>query len=153
MANEFVQKEIENILKDTSYTFPLNVAMASAYVCANFKGENLKIFDVSKTSGICDFTVLATAKNSMQAAAIVDELAKSLRDHGKKILSIEGYNTSEWILLDTGDVIVHVFLGGARDIYDLDMIFAKNEQVTIPDEYYFSKPQAQRTHEELKNYF
>ncbi len=70
------------------------------------------------------------------------------------MLSCEGYESADWILLDTGDVMIHVFNGPSRDVYDLDMIYAKNEQVKIPEEFYFGKPTTATTEKaDLKGFF
>src|SRR5205085_380245 len=132
----------------------LNHAMATAWILANFKGDNLKVFDMRKTSSLCDYSILATAQNATQARAMIDEVSANLKNQGASILSYEGYESADWILLDTGDVMVHVFTGPARDVYDLDMIYAKNAQVKIPEEYYFGKPTTVSTEKpDLKGYF
>lgn len=153
-ANEFVQTEVKKIIANTNFDFPLNHAMASAWIMANFKGDNLKVFDMKKSTSLCDFSVLATAQNATQARAMADEIAVNLKNNGATILSYEGYESADWILVDTGDIIIHVFNGPARDVYDLDMIYAKNPQVKIPEEYYFGKPTIVSNEKaDLKGYF
>lgn len=153
-VNEYIQSEVNKVITDSSYEFPLNHAMASAWILAHFKGDNLKIFDMRKTSSLCDFSVLATAQNATQARAMIDEVSVNLKHQGANILSYEGYESADWILLDTGDVIIHVFNGPARDVYDLDMVYAKNTQVKIPEEFYFGKPTTTTSEKsDLKGYF
>lgn len=153
-ANEFVQGEVKKILSNNTFDFPLNHAMASAWIMANFKGDNLKVFDMKKSTSLCDFSILATAQNATQARAMADEIAVNLKNNGATILSYEGYESADWILVDTGDIIIHVFNGPARDVYDLDMIYAKNPQVKIPEEYYFGKPTVVSNEKaDLKGYF
>ncbi len=152
--NEFIQSEVKNIISNTGFEFPLNHAMACAWVLANFKGDNLKVFDLRKSSSLCDFAIIATAQNSTQARAMVDEISANLKNQGASILSYEGYESADWILLDTGDIMVHVFNGPARDVYDLDLVLAKNPQVKIPDEFYFGKPQVvSKEKADLKGFF
>ncbi len=154
MANQFLQKEVKKILEDARWPFPLNHAMAAANVFAGFKGENLKIFDVSKGSALCDYHVLATAQNPTQARAMVDELARQLRSVGTTPRTIEGYDSADWVLLDTGDVVFHVFQESARDIYGLDQVLMRHAQVPIPEEFYFGRPaQAGGKEDELKGFF
>ncbi len=153
-VNEYVNVEVTKIVSNDAFEFPLNHAMATAWILANFKGDNLKIFDMRKTSSLCDFSVIATAQNVTQARAMVDEISNNLKIQGASILSYEGYESADWILLDTGDVIIHVFTGPARDVYDLDLVFAKNKQVKIPDEFYFGKPTTVVAEKpDLKGYF
>jgi ribosome-associated protein len=152
--NEYVQNEVNKIISNNSFEFPLNHAMASAWVMANYKGDNLKIFDLKKSSALCDYSIIATAQNTTQARAMVDEISMNLKNHGASIVSYEGYESADWILLDTGDIIVHIFNGPARDVYDLDLILAKNPQVKIPEEYYFGKPTTVSSEKaDLKGYF
>jgi ribosome-associated protein len=154
MANEYIQSEVNKVITNTSFEFPLNHAMATAWILANFKGDNLKIFDLKKSSTLVDYAILATAQNATQARAMVDEISSNLRAQGVNVVSYEGYETADWILLDTGDIMVHVFNGPARDVYDLDIIYAKNPQIKIPEEYYFGKPTTVSSDKpDLKGYF
>ncbi len=154
MANEYVQSEVKKIISNAGYEFPLNHAMSAAWIVANYKGDNLKVFDLKKSSSLFDYSVLATAQNATQARAMVDEISHSLKNNGANIVSYEGYESADWILLDTGDIVVHIFNGPARDVYDLDMILAKNPQVKIPEEFYFGKPTTVSNEKpDLKGYF
>lgn len=152
--NEYVQNEVTKVITNAEYAFPLNHAMATAWILANFKGDNLKIFDMRKTSALCDYSIMATAQNATQARAMIDEVSANLKNQGAHIVSYEGYEGADWILLDTGDIMVHVFNGPARDVYDLDMIYAKNAQVKIPESFYFGKPTTVSNEKpDLKGYF
>jgi ribosome-associated protein len=153
-VNEYVQNEVNTIISNKGFEFPLNHAMAAAWIFANFKGDNLKVFDMKKSTSLCDFSILATAQNATQARAMADEIATNLKIHGAQVLSYEGYESADWILIDTGDVMVHVFNGPAREVYDLDMVYAKNSQVQIPAEYYFGKPTTVNNEKpDLKGFF
>lgn len=153
-ANEYVQSEVKKIISNQDYEFPLNHAMASAWIMANFKGDNLKIFDLRKSSALCDYSIIATAQNATQARAMVDEISSNLRNNGASVVSYEGYESADWILLDTGDIIVHIFNGPARDVYDLDMVLVKNPQIKIPEDFYFGKPTAvSKEKADLKGFF
>lgn len=152
--NEYVQNEVKKVITNSSFEFPLNHAMASAWILANFKGDNLKIFDMKKTTSLCDFAVIATAQNPTQARAMIDEVSVNLKNQGATILSYEGYESADWILLDTGDIMIHVFTGPARDVYDLDMVYGRNPQVKIPEEFYFAKPASTSNEKaDLKGFF
>jgi ribosome-associated protein len=154
VANEYIQNEVNKVITNTQFEFPLNHAMATAWILANFKGDNLKIFDLRKSSALVDFAVVATAQNATQTRAMIDEISSSLRSVGAKIVSYEGYESADWVLLDTGDIMVHVFNGPARDVYDLDMVYAKNPQVKIPEDFYFGKPTSTSSDKaDLKGYF
>ena len=85
---------------------------------------------------------------------MVDEIQYNLKQHGAKVLSLEGVTDGEWILLDCGDVIVHVFQELSRDIFDLDELWSSYPQVEIPQEYYFEHPETQAPKSDsTDNYF
>jgi len=152
--NEYIQAEVNKVITNQAFEFPLNHAMATAWILANFKGDNLKIFDMRKSTALVDYSIIATAQNATQARAMVDEISNNLKNQGANIVSYEGYESADWILLDTGDIMVHVFTGPARDVYDLDMIYARNPQVKIPEEFYFAKPAATTSEKaDLKGFF
>lgn len=152
--NEYIQAEVTKVISNTAFEFPLNHAMAAAWILANFKGDNLKVFDMKKTTALVDYCILGTAQNATQARAMADEIAVNLKQQGAGLVSYEGYESADWILIDTGDIIVHIFNGPARDVYDLDMIFQKNPQVKIPEEFYFGEPtHVSNEKSDLKGFF
>ena len=150
--NEYVQAEAKKIFENKKFAFPENQAMVAAWIAAHFKGEALKVFDMRKHSSLSDYAVLATALNPTQARAMADEISANLKHLGATLYSYEGYESADWILLDMGDTIIHIFQLAARDIYDLDLVFAKNAQVKIPEEFYFAKAQEGKK-DDLKGYF
>ena len=155
MANPYVEKEVSKIINEQNIEYPQNMAMASAWIIANFKGVNIKIFDVKNASSLCDYNIIASMQNPTQAKAIADEIQYNLKRNGAKILSVEGLSDAEWILLDAGDIIVHLFQETARDIFDLDSLWANFPQVEIPQDYYFASPEiaAPRKEDQTDHYF
>lgn len=153
MANEFLENELSKISEDKRWAYPLNMAMATTYLLAHYKGENLKIFDMSEVSSLCEFNVIATAQNTMQARSMSDEISRHFRNLNVNVLSMEGYNSADWILIDTGDVIIHIFQDSTRDIYELDRVFEAAETVAIPEEFYFGSVAAKPAEENLKGFF
>lgn len=155
MANPYVQKEVAKIYNEQDIEFPKNVALAAAWIVANFKGVNIKIFDVKESSSLCDYNIIASMQNTTQARAITDELTFNIKQNGGSILSLEGLSDAEWILVDAGDVIVHLFQETARDVFDLDSLWKDFPQVEIPSEYYFGSPEveAPRVEDPTENYF
>ncbi|MGB0453699.1 MAG: ribosome silencing factor [Bacteriovoracaceae bacterium] len=140
--SDFVSTEVKKIIEDASFEKPLNYAMASAWICGNLKGVNLKVLDVSHLSSLSDYFVFASATNSTQANAMIETIQRQLKKHGLKVLSKEGDAESDWTLLDMGDVIVHIFLDVSRQIYDLDSLWVKAKNIEIPNDYYFSEPES-----------
>jgi ribosome-associated protein len=154
MANEIVTQEFNKIFKNDKFEYPLNLAMGCAYIAANYKGFNLKMYDFEQTSSLCDFAILVSANNPNQAKTMIDEILYNAKRNGSEMVSLEGLEEMNWVLLDLGDVIVHVFMESAREIYDLDTLWVKRKQVKIPDEYYYSTTDVKPKKEDpTENYF
>ncbi len=154
MGNPYIEKEVKKILENKDYEFPLNQAMGAAWIIANFKGVNIKVLDSSKTSSLCDYNIIATAENIIQSRAIIDELQVNLKEKNTEPMSLEGMEDGEWILLDLGDIIIHLFQEHTRDVYDLDGLWSELESVKIPQEFYFASGEGS-TQEEVtaESYF
>ena len=107
-------------------TEPQSVARARVAVAAaaEKKGADLAVLDVGDVLSIIDLFVLVSASNARQVRTIVDEVEKALADHdGSKPISVEGLADASWVLLDYGDIVVHVFLDETRAYYDLDRLW------------------------------
>lgn len=137
MSNPYIAKEFQKIINEKSDKYPENMAFASAWVLAHFKGLNIKIYDVRATSSLCDYNIIASAENTIQARAMIDEIVSNLKVQKLNVISLEGMGDAEWILLDMGDIIIHIFQEISRDIFDLDSLWREEKQLTIPQEYYF----------------
>ena len=87
------------------------------------KGQDIKVIDIHNVSVIADYFVIASGTNSNQAQAIVDNVEEQLGRAGFEAKQIEGNRNSSWILMDYGDVIVHVFDEENRLFYDLERIW------------------------------
>ena len=88
------------------------------------KGEQIKIIDISKVSVIADYFVIASGKNINQIRAIADEVEEKLGKQGAVPKQIEGYDSARWILMDYGDVIIHIFNEEDRLYYDIERIWS-----------------------------
>ena len=156
MSRDYVTKEVSAIIEDKSFEAPLNLAMAAAWVMGNFKGLNLKVLDLRKVSGIADYFVIGSASNLTQASAMAEEISTQMRVNGIEAISREGLkNNTDWILLDYGDIIVHVFHEPSRTIYDLEHLYKNAISLDIPESYYFSTPENERknNNDDGRNYF
>lgn len=138
MSKEFITQEIKKIMENKDYPYPKNVAMASAWIIGNFKGYNLKVFDVSKKSSLADFFVIGSATNPTQAQAMAEEVNAQMKQFDQTPKSFEGRNGSDWMLLDLGNVIVHILLESSRSLFDLDSLWSGYPTLEIPENYYHS---------------
>jgi ribosome-associated protein len=82
---------------------------------------------------IIDLFVLVSASNVRQVRTIVEEVERALGEHdGSKPISVEGLADASWVLMDYGDVVVHVFLAETRAYYDLDRLWADVPRIPLP---------------------
>jgi len=152
MSKEYISKNVSEIFNDKELEFPLNSAMASAWILGNLKGVNLKIYDVRNISSLGDYYVMGSATNIRQAHSMTEEISTQLKKHGMKVISTEGKADSDWILLDLGDILVHIFLEVSRGNYNLESLWDEAEAIEIPNSYYFSENDNE-TEDTDKNYF
>lgn len=103
-----------------------------AVKCADeMRGQNIVLLDLTKIASFVDFFVISTASSRRQMHAIADAVNKKLKtEGGNDRLGIEGYRTeANWILVDFGDVVLHVFTPEGRELYDLENLKADAERV------------------------
>ena len=106
----------------------IDLAVAAA---ESKQAVNLVVLDLRKTAGFTDFFVIASGTNSRQVRAIADAVMESLARKGAKPAYVEGYDQSEWILLDYFDFIVHVFGSERRVFYDLERLWGNADRIEI----------------------
>src|SRR5438874_7947588 len=87
------------------------------------QATDITMLDIRRVSGFADYFVLCTAASERQMRAVYEAVDESLGDEGARLLRKEGTPASGWVLLDFGDVIVHVFSPSQRDYYRLDALW------------------------------
>lgn len=87
------------------------------------KGEEIKVIDISEISVLADYFIIANGSNTNQVNALVDSVEEELSKAGYDVKQREGYGLGNWVLLDFGDIIVHVFDKENRLFYDLERIW------------------------------
>ncbi len=87
------------------------------------KATDLRILDLREITSFTDFFIICTVSNPRQGHAVCDEIEKHLKEMGELPFSIEGYESAEWILMDYGDFVVHIFSETARSYYDLERLW------------------------------
>jgi ribosome-associated protein len=97
------------------------------------KAIDVKVLYIGHLSSIADYLVLASGTSDKQTQAIADSIKKGLKRFGKAI-DVEGLKEGNWIVIDYGDVIVHIFHENLRRYYDLDDLWNRAPLVEIPEE-------------------
>lgn len=98
------------------------------------KALNLVVLDLREIASFTDYFVLTSGNNERQVQAISDGIVETLKKAGSPAARVEGYKTAEWILLDYGDFVVHIFDEKARKFYDLERLWRDSKQVVLPAE-------------------
>ena len=97
------------------------------------KASDIRVIDISEVSVLADYFIIANGTNRAQIQALSDEVSEKMEKAGAFLKQVEGYDNASWILLDFGDVIVHIFGQEDRLLYDLERIWRDGKQVE-PDQ-------------------
>ena len=97
------------------------------------KGEDIKVIDITEVSVLADYFIIANGKNDSQVHALVDAVEEELDKNGFTVKQREGYGLGSWVLLDFGEIIVHVFDRENRLFYDLERIWRDGKTVGIEE--------------------
>jgi ribosome-associated protein len=87
------------------------------------KAEDIVVIDLKGKSSIADFMVIATGRSNRQVAAMADHIVQRLKELGIKGITPEGLRQRDWVLIDAGDVIVHLFRPEVRSFYNLEKMW------------------------------
>lgn len=106
----------------------------AAEAAAEKKATDVVALRVGPLLVVTDYFVIATGSNDRQVHAIADSIEDALREAGRKPLGREGERELKWVLLDFGDLVVHVFAPAEREFYRLDHLWGDVERVALPPE-------------------
>ena len=106
-----------------------------ALTCASEKKAfNLVALDLREVASFTEFFIIASGANQRQVQAIADEIEDQLKAQLKsRPVRTEGYSTADWLLMDYGDFIVHIFEQKAREFYDLERLWRDARKVDLPE--------------------
>lgn len=96
-----------------------------AQVIDEMKGEDLVTLDVRDMTDIADYMVIASGTSDRHVRAVAGKVIDELRDRGVRPLGVEGQQTGDWVLLDYGDVIVHIMRKSTREFYELEKLWSQ----------------------------
>ncbi|HVG29372.1 MAG TPA: ribosome silencing factor [Pyrinomonadaceae bacterium] len=112
---------------------PLDEFVVAALRAADDKKAlDLVVLDVGEVASFTDYFLIATGTNARQVQAISDEVVERLKKNGRRPARVEGYRGAEWVLLDYGDFVFHVFEEKARRFYDLERLWRDAGRVALP---------------------
>lgn len=97
------------------------------------KAVNSLVLDLREVTEFTDFFIITNGTNVRQVQAIADGISEDLKLIDTRPIRIEGYNTAEWILMDYGDFVVHIFEEKSREFFDLERLWRDAKRVQIPE--------------------
>lgn len=113
-------------------------SLDKALLCANIilerKAAEPVLFEVEKLTSISDYFLIASGRSSRQVQAIAQHLRMRMKEEGFAPLGIEGERDGHWVLIDYGDVVVHLFYQPIREFYDLEGLWIEAPRVEIDNE-------------------
>ena len=99
---------------------------------ADDKAEDIVQIDLRGKTAIGDYMVVCSGRSTRQVTAIAEKLAQTVKDEYGRVSKTEGKDVGDWVLIDTGDVVVHVFRPEVRDFYQLEKMWLSGEQASAP---------------------
>lgn len=110
----------------------LDLALAAARTAAENRGRDLVVLDLRELTVVFDYFVIATGTSRRQLHAMSEEIDRVLQEElGDRRLRIEGYSESRWIVLDYGNVVIHLFDDEARSYYDLENLWGEAKRIDL----------------------
>ena len=112
----------------TSY----RLALEAAKIADKKKAQEIVLLDIKDVSIICDYFLICTGESPVHMRTIAKELEEKLTEKGASLFNSGDYFNERWILMDFGDVVIHIFSPEARDYYQLERLWAdaKREEIT-----------------------
>ena len=92
------------------------------------KAEDIVTIDLTDRSSLCDAIVIATGRSARHVASLAENLARRLKEWGMGGVRVEGLTQGDWVLIDAGDVIVHLFRSEVREYYDLEGMWSVGDK-------------------------
>jgi ribosome-associated protein len=90
----------------------------------DIKARDIAVFDVRKQTSLYDTLIIASADSNRQVKALANHVREKLKDAGATIIGVEGEQAAEWVLVDAGDIVVHVMQPAVRSYYNLEELWA-----------------------------
>ena len=121
------------VVKDEADSLSIVKRVVSA--CEEVKGKEISVLDVHSLSDFADFFVIVSGRSDRQVQGITNRVIEELIKSGARPLSVEGYEDGQWVLVDCGDVVVHVFYEENRKFYDLESLWMRAKRVSVTRDF------------------
>ena len=105
------------------------MASVAYHALSEKKGEDITVLEISDISILTDYFLIATGNSSSQIQAMIDNVEEKMQEAGYKMKRLEGNRNSTWIIMDFGDVVIHLFDKEDRLFYDLERIWSDGKRI------------------------
>jgi ribosome-associated protein len=122
-----MKNNLAYVLKDDVESLRIVKRVVSA--CEEVKAKDVTVLDVHSISDFADYFVVATGRSDRQVQGITNRVCEELYRNGLRPLSVEGYEDGQWVLIDCGEVVVHVFYEPMREHYDLESLWMRAKKL------------------------
>lgn len=116
--------------KDATLALAKDVAKAALKI----KAKDLKLLDLTKLSTFADYFVVTSGTSDRHVEAIADSIIAEMKKQGRRPFGVEGYEHSQWIIVDFGDVVAHIFYEPMREIYSIEKLWSDAKKIRVQSE-------------------
>jgi ribosome-associated protein len=109
--------------------------LAAVAAALDRKAYDLVVLDTASLTSVADYFVICSGRSDTQVQAIGDAVEHGCREQGMRLLAVEGREHGRWVLLDYGDIVIHVFYTPVREFYDLERLWVRAPRVDLPEPY------------------
>lgn len=126
-----VRSTFPGFIEERQQTTPESLWQAAVEAAETKQAKDIKVLDLREITTFADFFVVCSGANARQIQAIADEIETQMKQIGEYPSSVEGYQNAEWVLLDYGDYLIHIFTDKARQYYDLERLWRDAKTVAV----------------------
>jgi len=105
--------------------------LVSIFVAEEKKAQDIVVLNLHPVASFTEFFIIVSGANQRQVQAIADDVTLRLKKMGTRVVRVEGYQTGEWVLLDYGDFVMHIFEAKARQFFDLERLWRDAPRVRV----------------------
>ncbi len=97
------------------------------------KGQDIRVLDVRKVTDFTDFMVIVSGTSNRHVVSMAEKIREKMRDFGRRALGTEGEKAGDWVLVDFGDVVVHIMRPQTRDFYNLEKLWGDGQRADVAE--------------------
>lgn len=110
----------------------LDIVKNVVAACEDAKGMDIAVLGVQALSDFADYFVVVSGRSDRQVQGLTNRVIEELYRRSARPLAVEGYEDGQWVLIDCGDVVVHIFYEPVREFYDIESLWMRASRVALP---------------------